>query len=231
MIRYSPLTHSPAAAMALAFALASAATAPAQTPAAATPSASVKSDAGVASDAISAKPLAVGAKAPEAVLADADGKPVKMSALLAEGPALVIFTRGGWCPYCTTQLGKLATIEGDLKAAGYRIVALTHDAPEFLKADAAKAKIGYMLLSDAAGEAARAFGVAFRVDDGTRSKYLEKYKLDLDKRAGGRTDHVLPMPAAFVIDKAGVIRYAYSNPDYAVRVDAAELLNAARAAR
>jgi peroxiredoxin len=84
------------------------------------------------------------------------------------------------------------------------------------------------LLSDAQMNAARAFGIAFRVDDATVQKYKE-YNIDLEA-ASGATHHELPVPAVFIIDRNGVIRFAHWDPDYKVRMKGEEILAAAREA-
>ena len=83
-----------------------------------------------------------------------------------------------------------------------------------------------MLLPDASMEAARAFGVAYRLDDATYEKY-RSLGVDLEVTSG-QTHHELPVPAIFIIDSAGVIRFRHYNADYRVRLPAAQVLQAAR---
>ncbi len=83
-----------------------------------------------------------------------------------------------------------------------------------------------MLLSDSRTDAARAYGIAFHVDDATVERY-RGYGIDLEE-ASGETHHVLPVPSVFLIDAEGVVRWRYSNPDYRVRPDNESLLAAAR---
>lgn len=174
------------------------------------------------------KPAKVGDKAPSARVVTPDGEQIALSDIYSSAPTVLIFYRGGWCPYCNVHLASLATIEKELTDAGYQIVALSSDAPRYLQETAAKNQTAYRLLSDSDVEAARAFGLAFRVDDATVERYLGfKSPIDLEARSGGLKHHVLPVPAAYVIDKSGVIRYAHWNPDYKNRIDAQELLKAA----
>lgn len=185
----------------------------------------------VPANAADVNPLKVGDQAANATVLDADAKPVALADVYSSAPTVLIFYRGGWCPYCTAHLGKLATIEDELASAGYQIVAVTPDAPQFVKETAQRHKLNYLLLSDSAAAAARAFGLAFRVDDETVSRYLTfKEPIDLEKRAGEK-HHILPVPAAYVIDRQGVIRYAYYSPDYKSRVDEQALLKAALTAK
>lgn len=89
-----------------------------------------------------------------------------------------------------------------------------------------KHDLGYVLLSDSRMEAARAYGIAFRVSDAEVAKYA-KYGIDLEE-ASGETHHLLPVPSVFLIDADGRIRWRYSNPDYKVRPDNDTLVDAAR---
>jgi len=65
--------------------------------------------------------------------------------------------------------------------------------------------------------------VAFRLDDATFDKYKNQYGLDLEKRSG-KTHHMLPVPAVFLIDSTGMIRFAHSNPDYTKRLSSEALM-------
>ena len=173
-------------------------------------------------------PLAVGASRPSVTLQTAAGAAFDLAAAVRRQPAVLIFYRGGWCPYCNVHLGQLQEAEADLRALGYQILAISPDRPEKLAESVEKLQPDYVLLSDRTMAAAQAFGIAFRVDDAT----LEKYKgfgIDLEA-ASGETHHLLPVPAVFIVGTDGRIRFAYANPDYKVRLSPEELLTAAKAA-
>lgn len=189
------------------------------------------SDSEIPTTSSAVKPIGVGAFVPQAMAYTPDGSAVNVKDLVTSKPTILIFYRGGWCPFCNTQLGKLATIQGELQTLGYQLVAISPDAPEFLKPTADKAKAGYTLLSDSSAEAIKAFRLAYRMPDDQVEKYLNRFKLDLEQRAGGKKHHLLPVPAAYVVDATGRIRYVYSNADYTKRVDTAELLAEAQKAR
>ncbi|MBI2517532.1 MAG: AhpC/TSA family protein [Opitutae bacterium] len=174
-----------------------------------------------------ARPLAVGAHVPFATLKTADGADLDLSVALAAKPTLVIFYRGSWCPYCNKHLAALVDIEPKLLALGYQILAISPDEPANLRVMSEKNHLNYQLLSDRGMAASEAFGVAFRVDSATVTKYRE-YKIDLPPVPGEPTARWLPVPAAFLIGRDGVIRYVYSNADYKVRASADALLAAAQ---
>ena len=111
---------------------------------------------------------------------------------------------------------------------GYQIVAISPDRPEKLGASAKKHALAYVLLSDSKMTAARAFGVAYKVDDETMKLY-RKYEIDLEE-ASGEKHHELPVPSVFLIGGSGKIAFEYVNPDYKVRLDPDVLLAAAKSA-
>jgi len=171
-------------------------------------------------------PLAVGSRVPKVNVMTIEGKAVDLPKLLFAQPTVLIFYRGGWCPFCNRQMSGLQSIEGELKKLGYRIIAVSPDRPEELKKSLGKHKLTYQLLSDSSMDAAKAFGVAFRVDDGTLAKY-KGFGIDLEV-ASGQKHHYLPVPSVFLIGTDGVIKFRSSNPDYKVRLSNEDLLAAAR---
>lgn len=173
-----------------------------------------------------AKPLKVGAKAPEVNMISVEGKSTALKQILGGKPSIIVFYRGGWCPYCNVQLADLGKNEARIKAKGYQVIAVSPDMASELKKSLDKNALSYKLYSDSGADAIKAFGVAFKVDDQTVAMYKNNYKIDLEKSAGGQTHHLLPVPSVFVIDAKGTIKYAYSNPDYRVRLKGEELLKA-----
>ena len=176
-----------------------------------------------------ATPLKVGDSIPDVTLRTEDDKEVSLRKQVSEKPTVLIFYRGGWCPFCNRQLQSLAGIEDDLNKAGVQLLAISMDQPAKLKATPDREKLHYRLLSDSDAAAATAFGIAFKVDDKTVEKY-KGYGINLDA-ASGNDHHILPHPAVFIANTNGVIRFAHFNPDYKVRLEPAKVLEAARAAK
>jgi peroxiredoxin len=175
---------------------------------------------------VQAEPLAqVGQTVPDAPLRSIDGTATRLTSARDGQASLLLFYRGGWCPYCNKHLADVATIEADLAAKGVRILAISPDKPEELAKTVEKNKLGYTLLSDSSMALANAFGLAFTVDADTVSKY-KGYGIDLT-RSSGETHGQLPVPAAFLVDAKGTIIWAHSNPDYRKRVSTKDLLKAA----
>jgi peroxiredoxin len=185
--------------------------------------------AAVAPSAAEAKPLAVGATAPGVTVTSADGTAFDLGAALSAKPTVLLFYRGGWCPYCNRELGELAEFESQFTALGYQIIAFSTDAPAGLAPTAEKNHIAYRLLSDRGMVAAEAYRVAFRVSAAVVARYKAN-KIDLAPVPGEPDARWLPVPTAYIIGRDRIIRFAYSNPDIKTRVPAAELLAAATAA-
>ena len=91
-----------------------------------------------------------------------------------------------------------------------------------------KHKLTFDILSDAGNQVAAQFGLKFTVSDPVRKVYHDTFKLDLQK-FNGDASWTLPMPARFIVDRSGVIRYAQADPDYTTRPEPDETLQALRA--
>lgn len=183
-------------------------------------------NADVARQATEIKPLEVGEPVPNPVLQSVEKREIYLKALLAGEPTILVFYRGGWCPYCNRHLSALQEIRTESEALGWKMVALSPDRPEELKKTLKGQDLSYTLLSDSAMHAAEAFGVAFQVDDPTLGK-LEGYGIDLEA-ASGQSHHMLPVPAVFLINSSGTVTYVYTNPDYKERLSADVLLEKLR---
>lgn len=185
---------------------------------------------GVAATAAELKPLGVGDHIPDVTLRSEEDRDVRLRQLVAAKPTVLIFYRGGWCPFCTKHLQALAGIQDELRSAGSQLVAISMDQPSKLAATPGREKLGYTLLSDSEAKAAQAFGIAFKVEDELVARYKSSFGIDLEA-ASGRTHHLLPHPAVFVVGPSGGIRFAHVNSDYKVRLEPAKVLEAVRAAR
>ena len=174
----------------------------------------------VPKEAIDISPLLIGEKVPDSKLSDIEGKEVYLLALAGRRQTVIVFYRGGWCPYCNTHLAELQSIEQDILNAGYQIVAISPDSPESLKASKDKHKLKYTLLSDSKTEAIRSFGLAFVAP--------ERYGERLLKYSGDQNKNILPVPAVFILNKEGEILFEYINPDYKKRLKGSFLLAALR---
>jgi len=187
---------------------------------------SVPALAGIPDSPQQVQPLSVGARAPIFSARTTEGALRTFEPDSYKKPLVVIFYRGGWCPYCNAQLSDLHLVEPQLRKSGFEIVFLSTDRPELLYSSLKATDIHYTLLSDNRLEAAKSFHVAYHVDDATIAK-MREYGVDLEASTGTK-QHELPVPSVFIIDTSGTIRFVYSNPDYKVRLGADELWTAAQ---
>jgi peroxiredoxin len=169
-------------------------------------------------------PLLVGESIPVLNLPSAAGKSFDLNKAVAEKPTILVFYRGGWCPFCSKQLAGLQEIEKDLTSMGYQVIAVSTDSPENLTKTMDKQKLSYTLLSDADLSASKKFGIAFKGPKG--------YDKFLPETSGGKNvDKLLPVPSVFILNKKGNILFEYINPNITQRLSAALLKAAASSLR
>ncbi len=180
----------------------------------------------IADKAENVTPLLNGSIAPNVTVKTAGDSPVSLRALLMQKPTVLIFYRGGWCPYCSRQLAELKSIEQELVDEGYQVLALSPESPEKLQSQKLDTEFAVTLISDESLAAIRGFGVAFYVPSDTRKLYKDQMNVDLT--ADETKTAVLPAPAIFILDEMGIVQFNYVNPDFKVRPSAALVLSAAK---
>ncbi len=180
----------------------------------------------IAASAAQVQPLKEGTRAGVAKVRNLHGDTIDIASLYAKRPTVLIFYRGGWCPYCNTQLMDMVQAEPKLVAMGYQVLAVSPDSPESMKASIDKSGFSYQLLSDSDMALSKAFGLAFKVDEPTLAK-LHSYNIDLEK-ASGKQHHLLPVPAVYIIDTKGIVRFSHWDADYTKRMPAEKLLETAK---
>lgn len=181
----------------------------------------------IADSAENVTPLLIGQTAPNSKLQTVDGDPVSLKALTLEKPTVLIFYRGGWCPYCNRQLAGLKEIEGQLDELGYQIIAISPETPAQLQEQKLQTKFSVRLLADPDLETISGFGIGFYVPDELRQKYKSNWDISLTSEKASGTA-VLPAPAVFILDKQGKVEFSFVNPDYKTRLSPELLYQAAK---
>ena len=169
------------------------------------------------------KGLPLGRKIDSVEIADIDGEPYQIRQAWSKKPALVIFYRGGWCPFCNFQLRELAKEHDQLKAAGLQVVAISADTADKAAMTRAQFDIPFPVLSDPKLIAHEAFNVVLQVDD----ERLESYKskgLFLKDWSGQEHDKVA-VASAFIVDQQGRVLFSHAPIDYATRPSIDQLLS------
>lgn len=178
-----------------------------------------------AEDAKDINPILTGTDIPDPPLRTTDADTVRLMELVSQQPTVLIFYRGGWCPYCNKHMAQLQQAEEKLVEMGYQILAISPDRPKKLKQSITKHDLEYTLLSDSPMKATSAFGLAFKVSQQTLKRY-DEIGIDLEA-SSGYDHHLLPVPAVYLVDTNGMIHFRYINPDYETRINSNLLLTAA----
>ena len=166
----------------------------------------------------------VNADAPNFSLPDATGKTVELGQLLKDGPVVLSFYRGGWCPYCNIELRALQAALPELQAHQTTLVAVSPQTPDQSLSTAEKNELEFSVLSDQGNNVAREYGLVFELPEELRPIYAN-FGIDVPAHNGDDTFE-LPVPATFVIDQDGKVRYAFVNADYRQRVEPSEIVAA-----
>lgn len=152
------------------------------------------------------------------ILMDAHGVPVRLNQLLAVGPVVLAFYRGGWCPYCNIELRGLQKVLPRIRALGASLVAISPQLPDNSLSTEEKNGLQFPVLSDVGNKVARRLRITFTLPDDLLETY-EAFQHGLREINGQEGATELPMPATFVLDRDGVIRLAFVEEDYTQRLD------------
>ena len=169
-----------------------------------------------------------GDRAPDFTLKNSAGQDVRLADLLAKGPVVLTWYRGGWCPYCNLALAALQKELPAMQALGATLVALTPELPEHAEDTTKKGSLAFEVLSDVGNRVAREFGVVFKMTPDVAAAMRSGAKTNV--RNGDDSDE-LPLGAAYVIAPNGEITYAFLDADYRRRVEPARLVDALEALR
>lgn len=173
---------------------------------------------------IVAAAVQAGDVAPLFKLADRRGAAVALSSLLRDGPAVVSFFRGEWCPFCTLELQALATAYPEIERLGAKLIAVSSHIPDAYTAPGADVALPFPILHDPGYEVASLYGLTFSIPRELRSAYLA---IGYPKPAGNRRkDWLLPLPATYVIDTSRRVVLSYLDTDHTTRLEPADLVAA-----
>lgn len=154
-------------------------------------------------------PIEVGSAVPESKLSTIEGETVSLQEALGKQKSILIFYRGGWCPYCIRHLSAVGQHEQTILDKGYRIIAISPDQAEDAAKSADKAEFNYSIYSDPDLSTTKAFGLAFE----SISKKSKKKR-------------ILPVPAVYITDAEGRITFRHFDVNYKERLAPEDLLKA-----
>lgn len=168
--------------------------------------------------------LQVGDAAPDFVLPTSDGRNLRLHAALRKGPVVLVFYRGGWCPYCNLHLRGFQKLLPQFQAAGAQLIAISPELPDHTLTTREKAEQAFPVLSDVGLSTARAYQISFEVPTAMVDLYAANGKA-LVNANGESGATALPMPATFVIRADNQrIAFAQVDADYTRRAEPLEVL-------
>ncbi|WP_422127425.1 peroxiredoxin-like family protein [Streptomyces misionensis] len=168
---------------------------------------------------------AEGTVLPDASLQDAHGNPTTLRQTCAGRPAVIVFYRGAWCPYCNVAL---RTYERELAAElgerGVALIAVSPQKPDGSLTMAETNELSYAVLSDPGNVLGHALGIVTRPNDRALQAQAS-LGLDLaEVNADGTPDIV--MPTVVVVDAEGVVRWIDVHPNYTTRTEPVQIIEA-----
>ena len=163
-----------------------------------------------------------GAQFPAFVLPDSHGRHVALSELIGPGPIVLSFMRGGWCPYCRAELTAWADAIPRLAAVGGRFIAVSSEIGGRAETTRCELAPEAAMLCDVDHGLATALGLTVVLSPDVHQSY-RMHGLDLAEIYGD-AGRLLPIPATYVIDADGVVRYAFIDPDFRRRADPAVVI-------
>ena len=166
--------------------------------------------------------IGVGDIAPDFTLPNVTGDPVSLQETLRNGPLVLSFYRGGWCPFCNLELHALQSRLPEIKALGATLIGISPETPDKAMTAINEHQLEFEVLSDIGNKTARQYGLLFTVYEEMRPLYL-KWGLDVPA-SNGDDSWELPVPATYVIDRSGVVAAAHVDKDYTKRMEPDEVL-------
>ena len=168
--------------------------------------------------------LPMGVQAPTFELTDVTTKKVFHSAkALEEGPLVVVFYRGGWCPYCNLANKALERHYHEIRAAGAQLVVISPETPDRIEKTAQEHQLSFPALCDPNLEVARKFGLVFEFSKDLDHLYVNSFKLDLRKINHSERAE-LPLPATYIIAQDGHVYHRFVDADYKRREEPAYIV-------
>jgi peroxiredoxin len=175
---------------------------------------------------IAQQSVKAGEQAPDFTLPDVFGNAVTLSDLLKQGPAVVTFYRGEWCPFCNLQLRAYQRILPQIQALGATLVAISPQTPDHSLTTVEKKGLTYSVLSDVGNQVARAYRIVFTLEESIRPLYTT---IGSDLHTfNGDASWELPMPATFLVAHDGTVRLAFVAEDYTRFLEPTDLLEGLR---
>jgi len=161
---------------------------------------------------------------PTAQVFQQNGNAIDLKEYIGNKKVIVVFYRGGWCPYCIRHLSALYEIKAEIDSLGFELIGITPD--NFSRLDSSIQRSGntnFKLFSDKEVNAINAYGIGWKINDELYKKYKDSYNMDTEWWSGAK-HHILPVPSVFIV-KEGKIQYQHVDPIYKQRLSPEILLS------
>jgi peroxiredoxin len=168
--------------------------------------------------------LALMSKAPDFNAKDQNGKNITLKALRRNGPVVILFYRGNWCPYCNKQLNELQDSLQYITAKDAQVVAITPEASDGINKTIEKTGAAFSVLNDKDVVISKAYNVSYEVDTATMNMYKKNWDVDFRQINQQKDKAYLPVPAVYIVNSKGIITYRFFETDVTKRPSVKELL-------
>lgn len=170
-----------------------------------------------------------GERVPDFELPNGARKSLRLSTILRDGPVVLVFYRGAWCPYCNLHLSALQGRLDEVKRLGAQLVAVSPQTPDRSHLVVEKNELQFPVLSDVGNHVARALGLVFDFSDDLRSAY-RGFGVDL-RDFNGDESWTLPVPGTFIVNQDRTIAKVWADVDYRTRAEPDEIVHTLQALR
>lgn len=178
-------------------------------------------------DGVGASAPKAGERVPDVTLIAPDGSPTPLRQLFADRPLVLMFYRGRWCPFCDLTLRATEVIVPQLEEAGAMLIGVSPQTLDETSLTASERGLSYALFADPRNAAARAFGLEWRIREGAERAFHRDSGAHIDQ-ANGDDEWRLPSPAVFIIDRDGMVRWAWTDSNWTRRAEPDDVLAAAK---
>ena len=161
---------------------------------------------------------------PDISLPNAKGDTIHLKEELKKGTLVIVFYRGGWCPYCNIELKALQAALPKIKMKGAQLIAITPETPDNSLSTQEKNELSFEVLTDNNNAVARSLGLVYQLPDELNDLYLQ-FGINLEN-SQGNSKHELPIAATYVVNQNGEITYHFLQEDYKLRADPEKILEA-----
>ncbi len=172
---------------------------------------------------IAERTLNEGDEIPQINLPNAVGKTINVNSMLKDGPVVISFYRGAWCPYCNLELKALQNALPEIKSLDAQLIAISPNTPDNSISSIEKHGLEFEVLTDAGNKIAKEFRLVFNLAEELRPIF-KQFNFDVPKYNGDESWE-LPIPATYIVNTDGKIVHAFVNADYTKRMEPTEIIS------